>query len=101
MGNLSNSVEYLDKNGSFVLAPFTLPNPINYPCSCAFSATAALIYGGRLTLDVYVIDFGNNGQVTPKAPLLAPGYMSKHPSCGHFLENGVKYAIYSGGMDAG
>ena len=95
-----DTVEYLAENGTFVLAPFTLPNPVTEHCSDAFSETEALIYGGKLTLDVYVINFGKGGQVTPKAPLHSPGFLNKHASCGSFYEDGVKYAIYAGGLDA-
>lgn len=65
------------------------------------SKTEALIYGGSTTQNVFVIDMGKNGLITPKASLLLPGLVKMHASCGSYQENGDRYVIYAGGLDSG
>ena len=94
-----DSVEYLSDNGSFAFASFTLPSPVREHCVEPMSNSVALIYGGRDTRDVYLIDFINGGLVTPKSPLLVAGMLREQASCGGYVEQGVKHVIYAGGSD--
>ena len=92
-----DTVEYLDSNGAFQLAPFTLPNAVREHCMEPISDTETLIYGGSNTANVYTIDLTNNGAVTTKAPLLTAGIIEVHASCGSYKDGGDLYVIYAGG----
>lgn len=99
-GNKLDTIEYLHTNGTFVFASFTLPSPVNEHCMEPLSKTEALLYGGQDTRDVYIIDFVNDGQVTPKQPLILAGQIFLRASCGSYVDNGDKYVIYAGGEDS-
>ena len=94
-----DSLEYLDENGSFQVGPFQLPSTVFYHCHEQLSETEVLIYGGFESTEVYILDFGNNGAVTPKAPLLPLELYHAGMSCGSFIKDGEKFVIYAGGTD--
>ena len=97
--NVYDNLEYLDENGSFQVGPFLLPNPVFNHCLEKLSEREVLIYGGKLTYDVYVLDFANNGFVTAKAQLLPLANYSMKMACGSFVKDGDKFVIYAGGQD--